>query len=145
MPGVVMETSVLAIAIFGTTVTGVVGYGKLRDIRSRRRLAARQCVRCGLRTDVPIDLTPADLHPKVALLMCARCARRTRRNHRIAYRTYLALCGALLVIAVFAIVRDLRGGVHHSLRYYWRDTVVALLPFFGLLPKFRQGLVKEHY
>lgn len=140
-----MDANVLGIAIFGTTVTGAVGYGKLRDIRSRQRLAAGQCVRCGLGISVPIDLTPEDLHSKVALLMCDSCAGRTRRNHRIAYRTYLALCGAFLVIVVFATVRDFRGVVPHSVAYYWRGTVVALLPFFGLLPKFRQGLGREHY
>ena len=86
-----MEARTLALLICGATLVGVIGYGLRRDARSRRRVAGGQCVRCGVETQDPVDLTHAELYPSVALQMCAKCAKRTRRNHRIAYWTYVAV------------------------------------------------------
>ena len=138
-----MEARTLASLVLGATLVGVVGYRMLRDARSGRRLAAGQCVRCGLDTKHAIDLTHTELHAAVPLLMCAGCAARTRRNHRTAYWAYITLCGLGVAAAVVGVSGDLRRGAHYSLRDYWWLAGVLLFPALGLLPTFRRGLDRD--
>ena len=135
-----MDPDTLAILILSATAVGTLGYGVWRDARSRRRLAARQCVRCGEPVLNPVDLTRTELHPQVALLMCAVCASRTRRNHRLAYWMYIALCGLGLAAMVLGVSGDLRRGVQYSLSDYRWLAGLLLFPALALLPAFRRGL-----
>src|SRR3954467_3290836 len=108
MHGISIGASTLVLIIFGATIGGLVGYSLWRDARSRRRIVARQCVRCGVQTVDPVDLTPTELGTQVPLLMCERCAISTRKNHRAAYWLFLTFCGIGLGAVVFGMSSDLR-------------------------------------
>jgi hypothetical protein len=138
-----LEAPTLAVLIFGATVVAVFGYGLRRNARSRRRLAAGQCVRCGVETRDPIDLTPVEPYSSVALQMCATCATRTRRNHRIAYRAAVGVYGLALVATALVVTLDLRRGAQYSLRDYWWLAGVMLFPAVAVLPTFRRGLGRD--
>ena len=129
--------------IFGATIVATLGYSVLRDARSRRRIAAGQCVRCGVQTVDPVDLTQTEVGPRVPLLMCERCATWTRQNHWAAYWLFLIFCGIGLGAVVFGMSSDLRQGANYSLwDYVWLPGVIVV-PGLVLLRIFRRGLDRD--
>lgn len=144
MHGISISANTFLFIIFGATIGGVVGYSLWRDARSRRRIAAKQCVRCGVQTVDPVDLTRTELGTQVPLLMCERCATSTQQNHRAAFWLFLTLCGIGLGAVVFGMSSDLRRGVHYSLwDFVWLPGVI-LLPALVLLRIFRRGRDREN-
>jgi hypothetical protein len=138
-----MTINTLVIIFLCATAGGTLGYGLWRDMRSRRRLASRLCVRCGKPTVNPVDLTRTEVGAHVPLIMCPECAVRTRQNHRLAYWLYLIFCGLGLGAVALGMSGDLRRGVHYSFwDYLWLPGVI-LIPALALLPVFRRGLDRD--
>jgi hypothetical protein len=144
MHGISVSANSFVFIIFGATIGGIFGYSLWRDARSRRRIAAGQCVRCGMETVDPVDLTRTEVGPQVPLLMCERCATRTRQNHRAAYWLFLTFCGIGLGAVVFGMSSDLRRGVHYSFwDFVWLPGMI-LIPGLALLRIFRRGLDRDN-
>ena len=103
------------------------GWSASRQVRSARRNAAGQCAHCGAALG-----DPADAFYVEGLLVCSRCAARTRRAVRASFAliALLTLVGAAAFM--FGIGSDLRRGAHYTLSEWMYLLGMATLAVGGV-------------